>query len=71
MKTKTKWRIGFLGVTVLAIAMELYASFDGNPETEPWTWLIIGYIPSWVTFSAITGLFIWLIVHFARRYKKK
>lgn len=68
---KTGWRIGFLGVTALAIGMELWSSFDGNPNTEPWTDLIVTYVPEEVTGLAIGGLATWLAVHFIKRYQRK
>lgn len=68
---KTAWRVGFLGVTALAIGMELWASFDGDADTEPWTDLIVSYVPGEVTALAIGGLVTWLAVHFIRRYRRK
>lgn len=68
---KTGWRIGFLGVTGLAVALELWASFDGNPSTEPWTDMIVTYVPGEVTALAIGGLVTWLTVHFIKRYQRK
>lgn len=68
---KTGWRIGFLGVTALAIGAELWASFDGNDQTEPWTDLIVAYVPGEVTALAIGGLATWLAVHFIKRYGQK
>jgi hypothetical protein len=38
------WIIGFLGVTVVAVGAELWASFDGDPDTAPWTDLIVRYV---------------------------
>lgn len=69
MKNKIKWRIGFLGVTLLALAMEVYAVFDGDGATEPWTGLIIQYIPEWITFSVIAVFCIWAALHFKKWYK--
>ncbi|HET9788329.1 MAG TPA: hypothetical protein VFP47_14425 [Pyrinomonadaceae bacterium] len=68
---KTGWRVAFLGITALAIAMELWASFDGNPYTEPWTDLIVAYIPGEIIALAIGGLATWLAVHFIKRYQQK
>lgn len=69
MKKRTKWTIGFLGVTALALIMELFAAFDGDPDTQPWTYLIVRNVPAWVTFPVITGIFIWLIFHFRKFYR--
>lgn len=68
---KTIWRIGFLSVTALAVIMELFASFDGNPNTEPWTQLIVKYIPGELAFAGIGALVLWLPVHFGIRYYRK
>lgn len=69
--TRNAWRAAFLGVTALAILMELWASFDGNPDTDPWTDMIVAYIPGEVTALVLTGLFGWLVVHFGLRYWKR
>lgn len=68
---RNRWRLAFLGVTALAIVMELWASFDGNPGTDPWTDLIVAYIPAEITALAIAGLAGWLAVHFGLRYWRK
>lgn len=65
------WRLWFLGVTVLALGMELWASFDSDPKTEPWTELIVQYISAEVTIAVIGGLSVWLFVHFILRYSRK
>lgn len=70
MNNKNKWTLGFLGVTGLAIAMEIFAAFDGNADTQPWTILITQNIPSWITYTFFSGLFIWLIFHFKKWYRK-
>jgi hypothetical protein len=68
---KSKWTIAFLGVTALAIIMELISAFDKNPDTTPWTMLIVDNIPWFVALPAI-GLFAtWLVSHFLKYYKEK
>lgn len=68
---RNRWRIGFLAVTALALVMELVASFDGNDQTDPWTDLIVSYIPMEITAVAIGGLALWLVVHFGIRYRRR
>lgn len=51
--------------------MELWASFDGNPATDPWTDLIVAYIPMEITALAVGGLSLWLAVHFGLRYWRR
>jgi len=68
---RTAWRVAFLGVTAAAVGMELWASFDGDPQSEPWTDLIVAYVPGEVTALAIGGLAAWLTVHFLRRYLRR
>jgi len=70
MENKTKWNISFLGVTVLVIIMELFAIFDNNPNTAPWTTLIINNIPSWAFFSFLGAFAFWVFGHFAKGYNK-
>jgi hypothetical protein len=68
---KNVWRWAFLGLTALVILMELFASFDGSANTDPWTELIVTYIPAEIAFAAIGALCLWLIVHFGLRYWRK
>ena len=68
MKTKTKWTIGFLSVTALAIVMEVIAATDSNPDTVPWTTLIVDHVPYEFTFLVIGGMSVWLMIHFLRWY---
>lgn len=71
MKTKTKWTIGFLGVTALAVFLELFAVFDGNPETLPWTNLFVDNIPFQIGFSIVCLFAGWLVKHFYTAYKNR
>lgn len=70
MKPTTKWRIGFLGVTGLAIAMELFSIFDGNPNTTSWTYNIVTYIPEPIFWTVLVGGIAWVVNHFKHHYKK-
>lgn len=65
------WRAGFLAVTALALVLELVASFDGNPNTDPWTDMIVTYIPAEITAVLLGGLCLWLLVHFGLRYWRR
>ena len=71
MSPVARWRWAFLGLTTLVVGMEIWASVDGDPATDPWTDLIVEYIPLEVTALAIGGLSLWLAVHFWRRYTRK
>lgn len=71
MSKRNGWRIGFLAVTALAIVMELVAAFDSSPETDPWTDLIVAYIPGEVAAVAFGALACWLPVHFYIRYRRR
>ena len=66
-----RYRLPFLTFTALVILNECWFAWDGNPETEPWTELIVTYIPDEVTMLAIAGLSGWLVVHFGKRYWKR
>ncbi len=65
---KKQWTIVFLGITALTILLEIFASFDGNPNTIPWTSYIVRYIPVWVGLPIIIGFAIWLVAHFVKKY---
>lgn len=71
MTKATFWRTLFLGVTGLAIGLELWASFDHDDSTDPWTDLIVRHIPGEITALLIAGLAGWLGVHFGLRYWRK
>lgn len=65
------WTAVFLGVTGVALSMELVASFDGDDATQPWTGLIVRYVPGEVTAALVGALVVWLPVHFGLRYWRK
>ena len=68
---RTAWIVGFLALTAVTVGAELVASWDGNPDTVPWTELIVGAIPGEV-FAVLGGGFVcWFVVHFAVRYRRK
>jgi hypothetical protein len=66
-----RWVAGFLGVTGVALVLELVASFDSSPDTVPWTDLIVRHVPHEVTAAVLGALICWLPVHFALRYWRK
>lgn len=66
--SKKMWGFGFLGITAVAIALEVFAATDNNANTIPWTSYIVNYVPYEITFLVIGGLATWLIVHFLRWY---
>lgn len=69
---KGGWKsIGFLGATVAVLGWEIFASWDGDPGTYPWTDLITTYIPGEITAVLLGGLIFWLPVHFGIRYYRK
>ena len=68
-RTKKTWTLVFLGITAIAIFLEIFASFDKNPDTIPWTRYIVNYIPAWIGLPIIIGFAIWLVVHFIEKYK--
>ena len=67
---KKWWAIGFLGITALAVFLELFAAFDGNPNTLPWTDFIVTYIPVWIGLPIVILFAIWLIAHFIKNYHR-
>jgi len=71
MNKKTKWIISFLGVTALAVAMELWAVFDKSPDTIPWTTLFIDNVPVRIGVAIVVFFAGWLVNHFITNYKNK
>ena len=67
---KKIWIKSFLGITGIAIVMELIAAFDKNEDTIPWTLLIVENIPPIIGLPIIFSFVIWLIIHFFNAYKK-
>lgn len=69
---KGGWRsVGFLGATAVVLGWEVFASWDGDEGTWPWTDLIVEYVPGELVALVIGGLAAWLPVHFLIRYRKK
>lgn len=69
---KGGWKsVGFLASTALVLGWEVFASFDGDDSTYPWTDLIVQYVPGEIVALVIGGLATWLPVHFWIRYKRK
>jgi hypothetical protein len=60
-----------VGFTLAWLFWELYANFDGDPDTWPLTWVIVRYVPAWVTLPAALLLAVWLPIHFWTNYQKK
>lgn len=65
------WVLAFLGVTGLALGMEVTAAADKSDDTLTWTQLIVEHV-HWEVFAAVWGaLAIWGTVHFGVRYIRK
>lgn len=71
MSRRGVWIAGFLGVTAGALTAECWASWDTDPDTVPWTELIVTYVPDELALFVIVGLIGWVPVHFVRRYRRK
>lgn len=69
--TRNRWRVAFLTLTALVIGMEIWAGVDGNPDTDPWTDLLVAYVPMEVTFALVGALLLWLPIHFWLRYRRR
>lgn len=71
MSGRNGWRVVFLGATAAVLGMEVWASVDGDARTEPWTALIIRYVP-WEVAAALVGAgVLWVPLHFGVRYLRK
>jgi len=69
---KGGWKsVGFLGATAAVLGWELFASWDDDMGTSPWTDMIVTYIPGEVTAAILGGLLVWLPVHFGLRYYQR
>lgn len=71
MVKKYAWRAGFLGVTALAVAMEIFAIYDGDTNTEPYTRMILDYIPANIFFLLFGAAGLWVVWHFVKYYLMK
>lgn len=71
MSARGWWRVVFLGLTVLVVSAEVFAAADGNPNTDPWTDLIVAYVPDEVATAVFGALLLWLPVHFTTRYARR
>ncbi len=66
--TRLEWGAVFLGTTALVVGEELYAAFDSNPNTVPWT----GYIaaqPWWLITLETLVFFVWWPIHIYRAWQ--
>lgn len=68
---KKKWTTYFLFAIGVATLMELWASFDNSDSTVPLTYLIVDYIPGWISLPIISLFALWLVKHFYTKYKEK
>lgn len=71
MSPRNRWRWAFLGLTAVVLVMEGVAAWDRSDETDPWTDLLVEYVPGEVIFAAIGALILWLPVHFGIRIYRK
>lgn len=67
IKTKRViWTVVFLGVTLVAIVMEVVAGVFHPAGTIPWTEYIAKYVPWPIQLIAYVALAVWLPFHFWR-----
>jgi hypothetical protein len=71
VKRRTLWTAGFLTLTAGAVAMELVAANDSDPDTVTWTEMISAWVPQTVTFAAIGILVSWVGPHFTAAYRSR
>lgn len=77
MTTKAKlWARWFLALTAMGVivptGMEIYAAFDSDPDTAPWTEYISKNVPWPVAIAVYIGLvvlMVWLVPHFIYHYR--
>ncbi len=61
---RAAWTVAFLGVTALAIVMEVVAGIFHPAGTIPWTEYLARYVPWPVQLIAYVALAVWLPIHF-------
>lgn len=65
------WTIVFLGITLVAIIMEVVAAVWHPAGSIPWTEYIAQYIPWPVQLLAYVILVVWLPIHFYQADQKR
>jgi membrane protein implicated in regulation of membrane protease activity len=65
------WTIVFLGITLVAIVLEVVAGIFHPAGTIPWTEYIAQYVPWPVQLAAYVVLAVWLPFHFWRADTKR
>lgn len=69
--TKRKlWNVSFLGITSIAIGLEIMAAVKKDPDMKAWTNFVVDNVPRKVAIPAIGMFSSWLVVHFYKYYKK-
>lgn len=72
MNAKNRWTLRFMAVTIIgigsAVAMEIFAAGDHNPDTTTWTDLIGDHVPAALTFAVLALATTWVWPHFIHRY---
>lgn len=71
MTSRTVKRIVFLALTAATVGMEIWFATDGDPASEPWTSLLVEFVPGPVTAVAIVVLLWWLPPHMLDAYRKR
>jgi hypothetical protein len=56
---------------VVWLIWELWSNFDHDPNTWPLTWVIVTYVPAWITLPAVLILALWLPYHFWTNYRDR
>ena len=56
----------FLAVTVAAVGAEVWFATDSDPDTLPWTTLLVENVPGPIILAAVAVLLAWLPGHFVQ-----
>ena len=62
------WMVGILGAFVVWLGMELFAVLDHRAWTEPFTDIVVGFLPAGVGIPTVIGFSLWLMIHFVSRW---
>lgn len=61
----------FLTVTVTAVGMEVWFATDSDPDTLPWTTLLVDNVPGPIILAAVAVLTSWIGPHFIEAIAKR
>lgn len=68
MSAKTRWTIVIVGTFLTWLGEEIWALADASPNTQPFTDIVVHYVPRVVGIPSMVFFALWLGVHFISRW---